>query len=302
MTDNEYLKNVLQSQELKDKSTERKELQKIRGEVEDLLRKAFKDAHPTIRLGGSYVKETLIRESYDLDVICYFPHDETSAGETLADIYDNVKEALESEYFVEPKTSALRLRGKAKKIKQVDFHVDVVPGRFVDGKKEDAFLFLAQAEKKRLKTNLDEHIRFIKDSGFTDAIKLIKLWKVRRMLNIKTFILELVVIKILTDNKGVKNLDEQLTTFWSTLVDKEGQIAIEDPANPSGNDLSPIYGIMQKSELATLAESTLQQLENDGWESVFGELDEASNDEKVAVITAASQNGVNRSKPWGLDY
>ena len=106
MTDNEYLQAVLKSQDLADDSAELKALTARREDVEALLRRAFPDSSPTIRYGGSKAKGTLIKESYDLDIVCYFPHDDTTAGDTLEDIYNNVAAALEKDYAVERKRSA----------------------------------------------------------------------------------------------------------------------------------------------------------------------------------------------------
>src|SRR5580693_5415150 len=112
MTTNEYLNEVLESQKLADDSKELKELQAHRADVEELLRSEFEDCAPTIRYGGSKAKGTLILAAYDLDIICYFPSDDTEAGESLEDIFNNVKKALEGKYYVTPKTSSLRLKSK----------------------------------------------------------------------------------------------------------------------------------------------------------------------------------------------
>src|SRR5687767_2863600 len=150
MTPNEYLAEVLSAQTLASNSPELKDLQERRAEVEEHLREHFDDSSPTIRYGGSKAKGTLIKESYDLDIVCYFPHDDTTAGETLEDIYNNVAAALEKDYSVERKRSALRLRDK----NMVDFHIDVVPGSFTDDSETDCFLYQENGEKCRLKTNL----------------------------------------------------------------------------------------------------------------------------------------------------
>ena len=70
-------------------------------------------------------RSTLIREYYDLDAICYFPHDDTAAGETLEDIYNNVEKALSTTYYVDRKTSALRLKSRDPQSFAKDFHIDV---------------------------------------------------------------------------------------------------------------------------------------------------------------------------------
>src|SRR5687768_17201108 len=110
MNANTYLARVLASQTLGGDSAELKALQERRAEVEQFLRPHFTDCSPSIRYGGSKAKGTMIRESYDLDIVCYFPHDDTGAGDTLEDIYHNVRKALETKYLVQQKTSALRLK------------------------------------------------------------------------------------------------------------------------------------------------------------------------------------------------
>ena len=84
MTPQEYLQQILKDQDLGDDTAEMRELRKHRQQVEDLLRDTF-GSTPTIRYGGSKAKGTLNRESYDLDITCYFLHDDESAGETLED-------------------------------------------------------------------------------------------------------------------------------------------------------------------------------------------------------------------------
>jgi predicted nucleotidyltransferase len=108
MAASEYLRAVLASQQLGDDSAELKDLQSERAKVEEIIRKKFGSV-PTIRYGGSKAKGDLIKESYDLDLICYFPFDSNAGGETLEDIYRKVRDCLSPHYYAEEKTSALRL-------------------------------------------------------------------------------------------------------------------------------------------------------------------------------------------------
>ena len=66
------------------------------GDTAVLLVAAGRASSPTIRYGGSKAKGTMIKEAYDLDMTCYFGHDDTRAGQTLEDIYGNTRKALES--------------------------------------------------------------------------------------------------------------------------------------------------------------------------------------------------------------
>jgi hypothetical protein len=79
--------------------------------VEKLIRDNFKETALTIRYAGSKAKGTMNKESYDLDIISYVSSGDNTAGETLEDIYGNHKKALAKKYTVEPRGSALRLKG-----------------------------------------------------------------------------------------------------------------------------------------------------------------------------------------------
>jgi hypothetical protein len=286
MTPNEYLAKVLSAQTLGSNSPELKDLQERRAEVEEHLREHFDDSSPTIRYGGSKAKGTMIKESYDLDIVCYFDYEDTAAGETLEDIYNNVHKAFEGKYLVEPKSSALRLKDARTDTHGADFHIDVVPGRFTDEEEADAFLYISTGEKKRLKTNLDVHVAHVKESGVTDAIRLMKLWKVRNSFSVRNFILELAVIELLSSKKNAA-LATQLQHVWTELRDNIDDFTVEDPANPTGNDLSDLLNAA-KYELSTTAGRALSLIESSSWEAVFGSVEEEDRKENIAALRRAA--------------
>jgi SMODS domain-containing protein len=291
MNPNEYLLKILDEQTLAEDGAELKRLRERREEVEDLLRADF-GSSPTIRYGGSKAKGTMIKEAYDLDIICYFPRDDDDAGGTLEDIFENVKKSLSKKYIAIPKTSAIRLQS----MNYQDFHVDVVPGRFVDDKKEDTFLYQATGEKKRLKTNLGVHIEHVKGSGVVPTNRLTKLWRVRHGLSIRNFGLELITIEVAKAKKS-SDLATQLQHVWCMLRDDIDSIKVEDPANPTGNDLSELLNESIRRELSTAASRTLASIDRDGWEAVFGKLS-GSDDEKKAAVVAAARSVSVVSRPW----
>lgn len=299
MDNDKYLKDILDAQGLEDDSEELKEVQQHKKDVEALLRERFSASSPTIRYGGSKAKGTLIRESYDLDIISYFPHDDTDAGETLKDIYTNVKDALAEEYEVESKTSSIRLRSRGKETVGQDFHIDVVPGRYTDDSKTDCFLHQEGAEKERLKTNLEVDIAYVKESGVVDALRLLKLWKVRKALGVKQFAFELLGIQLLKDKKS-DSLSSQLKHVWSEIASAEETVSIEDPANPKGNDLMPLLRSAWPG-LRSVAESTLKTLEESGWEGVFGTVEKSDPASRVSRLSAAAAAVSRPTKPWAFD-
>lgn len=296
----EYLKKILDSQRLAPDGPELAAIEAERQNVETLIGKAFPDCSPTIRYCGSKAKGTMVKVSYDLDIITYFPRDDQDAGGTLKDIYQNVRNALNQNYLVEEKTSSLRLFQRIDGKRGGDFHIDVVPGRYVDDAKEDVFLYQNRADRDRLKTNLKKHLAHVQNCGVRPAIQLLKIWRSQTGLRFKTFALELLAIEILKDAKD-KPLDEQVTLFWETVRDKADQLTIQDPANPN-NDLSSCWDLSVRLSVSSTAQSTLQQIETGGMEAVFGSLPAQdaglSRAAQIGGLQSLATKVQTPAKPW----
>jgi hypothetical protein len=296
---NEYLQKILEKQTFKDDDPGMKDLRRRRDEIKAKLNARFAEFNPSFRWAGSMVKDTMIRDSYDGDVTAYFPHDEHGAGETLEEVYANTEAALREDFDVDRKASALRVRDRSTKAKRglaEDTHVDVVPGRFIDDSKTDVNLHRTTGEKERLKTNLQTHIDHIKGSGVVGAIRLLKLWNVRNGIGAKTFVLELLVVKLLKDKKAAA-LPAQLQHVWTEMRDRPQELCVEDPAN-SNNDLKPALDAV-RSALSAIARQTLANIESSGWESVFGPVVDDSDRESGAARRAAAVAAVaTPTRPW----
>lgn len=292
METEKYLEQILKKEGLTKDSTEVKVMQEEKIKVEKAILETFNDS-PVIRYAGSYKKETMIKASYDLDIVCYFKHDDDSAGENLEDIFNNVKEALSKKYAIVPKKSALRLQGENK----FDFHIDVVPGRFIDDSESDTFLYQSSGDKKRLKTNLDVHINYIKDSGLTKIIKLIKIWKNIYSIDVKTFILELLVVKVLDKSKDENGLEKCLGKFFKELNTNIDNISIEDPAN-SGNDLSSLFDNTVKNSILAAATKAVGMINDDNWEELFGAVEEIDKSDVINSFKSNNHSQNNAPKPW----
>lgn len=294
MTAEEYLNAVLREQELGDDSQELKDLRRHRSDVESLLREEFGYV-PSIRYGGSKAKGTMNRESYDLDMTCYFPREDTTAGSSLKEIFEAVEQTLRVNYWTERKGSAVRLRSRDDA--KVDFHIDVVPGRYVDGDEGDVHLYRTTGEKAYLKTNLQTHIDHVKNSGVISAIRLLKLWSRRNYLSVKTFALELLAIKLL-EGRTSEPLPSQLKHVFTEFRDHPGALCIEDPANPHGNDLSDLLNTGVRSELEIAARAALTNIDANGWTMVFGALKEDERAKKIAALRRMTTTAVVQPKPY----
>jgi hypothetical protein len=296
MSGNKYLQDLLVSQELTEGCAELVALDEERDEVDRLLREKYPGSNLTFRHGGSRAKGTMIRDDYDLDEVVYFENGDTAAGETLEEIYEDVATLLEEAYSVRRKRSALRLRSADGK---KDLRVDVVPGRYIDKTKGDVFLHQNEGDKERLKTNLEVHISHIRDSGCTDEIKLAKLWRTRNDIRMKTFPLELLVIEVLKHNSA-GNLEDRFRRALEAFRDDIDNLTVEDPANPSGNDLSSCLTDEVRNELSSTAGDTLETVDSTGWEAIFGKIEqEARAAPRVQVLRSAAAAAPVATRPWG---
>jgi len=295
MTPDEILAKVLEEQTLATDSPELVKLRSTREDVETLLCSEY-GGSPTIRYGGSKAKNTMIRASYDLDMTCYFGRDDNQAGATLEEMYNDVARVLEKKYSVDRKRSALRLTSKVPETYKIDLHVDVVPGRFIDGNGGDVFLHQSEGDKKLLKTNLDVHIQHIRGSGVTDAIRLLKLWKVLNGVDVKTFVLELLVVDLLSKHKQAP-LSAQVELVLEAFRDRVDELSVEDPANPTGNDLSERLDSARPS-LSAAADQTLWVIEQHGWATAFGLTNQQTKAERIQILNRAVTSVATPTKPW----
>ena len=226
MTGSEFLTSLLASQRLEDGCEELNALDAVRIEVERLIRAKYPQSIIHFTCGGSRAKGTIVLEDHDLDLIVYFENDDVAAGETLEEIYENIASLLEISFRVKRKRSALRLYDNQGR----DLKVDVVPGRYIDETCTDTFIHQNEGSKERQKTNLEVHIRHVRDSGHTDEIALAKIWRTRHNIGIKTFPLELLVIVIL-DEDGSGDIETRFRRIFEAFVDQVDELQIEDYGN-----------------------------------------------------------------------
>ncbi len=296
MSGNDYLEALLESQRLDESSEEWAQLDAEAVKIEAILREAFPNSRLTFTHGGSRAKRTMIREDYDLDEVAYFEHDATEPGATLKEIYDSVASVLSEHYTVRRKRSALRLRTKDGKT----LWIDVVPGRYVDNTFTDVFIHQNEGDKERLKTNIETHIRHVRDSGCTDIIMLGKLWRTRNGLrrDLKTFPLELMVIEVLSaDNSG--DTEDRFERVLTAFADDIDSISIEDPANPTGNDLNQALSDNLRKRMAKIARDTVDTAHEYGWEHVFGPLgDKNAALPRVEVLRSSAAAATVATQPW----
>ena len=128
---------------------------------------------------------------------------------------------------------------------------------------------------------------------------MVKIWKSIYYLNVKTFVLELLVVKVLKDYKDSDGLSVCLKKFFEELSTNIDNISVEDPAN-SGNDLSDLFNQTIKSELSNASSNALNLMNDEKIETLFGNVEEVSKDYIVDSIKQNYNKNNNSPKPWSI--
>lgn len=252
MTPTEFLTQVVEEQKLDSEQLERLKTHKT--EVEATIRENF-GSLPVIKYAGSKAKGTMIKELYDLDIVCYFPSDH---DKSLREIYEEIANLLEEKYEIDRKTSAIRIL-RMKDEDSGSYHIDVVPGRFISDDTKDVFIYISTKEGERQKTNLKTHLDTIRDSKCHREIKLLKLWSVNNGYLVRTFFMEILAIEALQNAEG-KSLHTCMLELFRYIRDNIETVCIEDPANPN-NVVSELVDDVTKKKLAKAAKLLVEEVE-----------------------------------------
>jgi hypothetical protein len=252
MSNNQYLGSILAGQNLS--TAELNSLRDLRQQIEGQL--SVLEGSPRFYYGGSFGKRTMIKARYDLDLVMYWPH---TATYSIKGIYDAVGTILKKHWnYVNPKTVAWELPFSD------GFHIDVVPGRALDAQYYEANLHRTD-RGTTLKTSLKRHIDTVRNSGRADAIRLMKLWRVRRNAPFKkNFLLELMTIEGCKGKQG-NDLEGQLIAGLVYVRDNIKSCNVLDPAN-SNNSLSDDLDASARTAIYQRADEAIKATY---WSGVF---------------------------------
>ena len=251
MSNDEYLYKILAGQNLT--TDEIANLRRLRDTIQQQL--SVLNGSPRFYYAGSYGKKTMIRTRYDLDIVIYWPN---SVNYTLKDIYDAVGTTLKKHWtYVNPKMVSWEVPF------QGGFHIDVVPGRALDAQYYEANLYRSDTQTS-LKTSLKKHIDTVRGSGRTDAIRLMKLWRERKVVPFKkSFLLEMLTIEACKGIPG-NEIARQVVAALTLIRDNIRTCNVADPAN-SNNSLSDDLSDWSRQQIQAAAQTAL----TGSWQQLF---------------------------------
>jgi hypothetical protein len=194
---------------------------------------------------GSLAKGTAVSVSTDADV---FLSVSSATPGTLADMYNTLCQAVGDAGY------PVRRQDVSVGTSVNGYSIDLVPGRRQSQYGNEHSLYRNRSGSWT-KTDVQRHVALISQSGRTDEIKVLKLWRCRHGLHFPSFYLELAVL----DALHYARTGDLAANVWHVLEqlrDNIGTAMYIDPAN-TNNVVSDDCTATEKALIATHAATSL---------------------------------------------
>ncbi|MBU1730081.1 hypothetical protein KJ557_00785 [Patescibacteria group bacterium] len=239
MTTEEFFKNLLSGLELKD--SERHNISNKHTTLRENLRGELEIENDF--LTGSYNRNTIIRpkdseEKFDVDFFLAFNKDDYGESK-LPELLKIVKNTLDKIKDDDEDISEIQEQKRSIGVVYNDnFQIDVVPAIQIE--KDKKYKIFDKATQQSIESNPKLHgnnltsANEITESGtvrrLVPIVKLLKSWKRDKCEYVKSFHLEMLVVKILGDEE-ISSYSEGLTKFFINAGQYLQTAGLEDPAN-----------------------------------------------------------------------
>jgi hypothetical protein len=198
-----------------------------------------------ISLSGSAAKGTANKSGTDVDLFISLSPE---TPETLEEIYEKLDRKLRLAGYV------TRRQNVSINVTILGSSVDLVPGRLQHFFLSDHSLWLSKGQTWR-KTNINQHISLVRNSGRQEEIRVLKLWRDQWSLEFPSIYLELTVLAALGQRLAGAPwgaLAANVSTVFEYLRDKFETAQVIDPAN-SNNCISDELTASEKKAVSVAA-------------------------------------------------
>lgn len=218
----------------------------------------FNSINIEMQRSGSRAKGDAIKGKSDIDIF-------VSITDPINQ--NTVKDYYESLYsFLKPKfnTNSLRKQNVSIGISYAGCNIDITPGKrinqhtYINGRSYNDHYIYSRKLDRNMQTNIQKHIDLVKNSGLTNEIMLLKIWRNCHALELPSIAIELLVVEILKNNKSIYFYDN-IKNIFEALRDTILTRRIIDPSNCNNN----IADSMTKTEKEEIRKSAIQSLSYD---------------------------------------
>lgn len=271
MAENHYLNSLLIKYQAKNLSLYNTQLSELKTTIETWANTCYIE---TIN-SGSRAKGTAINLASDVDYMislastCYITKDDGSKDNTIKALYDSLHAKLKEKYPNKTRAQnvSIRVTIDSPYTSIPSLEVDITPARKHSGNTNDHWLHVSKLNTWK-QTNIQQHINDISQSGRTNEIQLLKIWRHRHNLDFPSIYLEyLIVDKILYYKpKGSDKREENFLLILQELAKEKDENSLykslDDPAN-ANNKLSNLLTDTEKDKIRKQAENSLTKHSTD---------------------------------------
>ncbi len=248
---NMYLLQILQKYGAKDLVSHELELTNLR----TTLVTWASSCYINILYSGSRAKGTAIALASDVDYLIALSSDCNDNSGGLKGIYDSLFSKLSGLYVARKQNVSVRINLRG-------LEVDVTPAKKQAGTENYYSLYVSKSNTWK-QTNTKKHIDDISQSGRTNEIKLLKIWRELHGLDFPSIYLEYLLVNNILWGKS-KDTSSLGDNFWHVLKelakssDNPLGARIVDPAN-SNNVLSDLLTNDEKILIINIAQLSIKQ-------------------------------------------
>jgi len=200
-----------------------------------------------LRYSGSYVKETGVHGTSDVDVFISLKSDTTN---TLKELYESLFSLAQTNGW------SPRRQNVSVGVTVNGTHGDLVPGKVQAGHQNYHSLHLRKRDSWT-QTNVALHVDTVYNSGRLKEIRAVKIWRMLHDLDFPSLYLELFTIQSLS-GRSRSTLAENVLHALSTIGTSLASTRFEDPAS-TNNILSDELTQAEKQRIASLAAQSARQ-------------------------------------------
>jgi len=242
MTQDEYVYSILSKYRLETGPTS--PAYQAANALSPTIRGWANDALLGTNLVGSYAKGTGVKGSTDADLFISL---KPETNGTLRDIYESLYK------YVAGRGLEARRQNVSIGVKYGGLSFDLIPAKKQPGNTQDHSLFRNKTQTWT-QTNVDTHIKVVRESGRCDEIRAVKIWRNLNTLEFPSFYLELTVLEAL-HGKSTNNPAANVLAVLQYLT-KDFEARVMDPAN-SNNVVSEDLTKDEKLQVANKASISL---------------------------------------------
>jgi hypothetical protein len=248
MTADEYLISILKKYEVNRAGAEA-----AGNSIYPIIQKWGGDSLLNAEFSGSLAKGTAVSIGTDADIFLSLS---STVNETLENIYDSLCKAITDAGYV------ARKQNVSIGTESNGYSIDLVPGRRQSQYGNDHSLYVRKISSWT-KTDVKKHISYVQNSGRTDEIRLLKIWRQLHKLEFPSFFLEMAAIDSLANARS-GYLATNMLTCLDFIRDNIKTVKYIDPAN-TNNIVSNSCTVAEKAIIAVQAASSRAQ---SNWESI----------------------------------